>query len=536
MLPVMNPLILSMLALFAILSLGIALGKIRLGGISLDNAAVIFVALIFGHFGILIPEIFQSLGLVLFVFSVGMQSGPGFLSSFSRNGLKMILPTAAMILVSAALMLVLAAVLHLDLRLALGLFTGGRSSNSALAIGVQSTASNLPAIGHSLAYPVAVLGILLFIRLVPTLFRAKVAEEEKAFLEQQRLDYPPLETRTFLVDNPNVFNRTLDDLHIGRLTGVNVSRIMHEGTITVPGAGFVLSGGDLVKAVGQSADLAALALLLGPEVSSEQFPDLHPDQANEARWFTITNKAVVNLSLNRLALLETYGATVTRLQRQGIELSPHGPTVLRYADRVMVVAERSAIEALGALLGDPKRTVDKDFLPLFSILTLGLLLGAVQIPVSDTFTLSLGMTGGVLIASLVLSALGRTGPILWVVSESSARFIRQLGLLLFLGAVGTSAGSQLAGILANHGLLLLGAALLIAVLPLALMALFCRLVLRMNILQLMGLLSGATTCSPALGVVNSLSSTNIANVAYATVFPFALIFMMVCAQIIAAWY
>jgi putative transport protein len=144
------------------------------------------------------------------------------------------------------------------------------------------------------------------------------------------------------------------------------------------------------------------------------------------------------------------------------------------------------------------------------------------------------MTGGVLITSLFLSALGRTGPMLWVVSESSVRFVRQLGLLLFLGAVGTSAGNQLASILSNHGIILLGAALLIAVLPLAFMALFCRLVLKMNILQLMGLLAGATTCSPALGVVNSLTNTNIPNVAYATVFPFALIFMMVCAQIIAS--
>lgn len=528
-----NPTLETLLTLFAVVTLGLALGRVRVRGISLDNAAVIFVGLVFGHFGLVIPEIFQTLGLVFFVFSVGMQSGPGFLSSFGKSGIRMILPTALMIVLSAGVMVALSTLGGIDPRLGLGLLTGGRSSNSALAVSVQSTASNLPALGHSLAYPIGVLSILVFVRLLPWLLRANVKKEEEELFARQHRENPPLVTRTYLVDNPNVVGKTLAELHIGRMTGVNLSRILHAGEILVPGPDFVFDRGDLVKAVGMEKDLGHLGVLLGPETRADHFVEIPLDQKNDAQWLTVTNKAVVNQPLNRLGLLETYGATVTRVQRNGIEISPQGTTVLRYADRVMVVAGKSRIDTVKGLVGDPKRTIDKDFFPMFLIILAGLLVGAVQIPLSSNFTFSLGVTGGVLIASLVLSAIGKTGPVLWAVSESSNRFIRHLGLLLFLGAVGTSAGTQIVHELSTNGPALVLTILAIALVPLAVMALVCRFVLKMDILTLMGLLSGSTTCSPALGVVTSLTTSGNPSVAYATVYPFAMIFMMVCAQVLA---
>jgi putative transport protein len=523
------------LALVAVVTAGLILGKVKVAGIALDNAAVIFSGLVLGALGLVIPPVFQTLGLIFFVFSVGMQSGPGFLSAFGRGGWPLIGATTAMILASVATMEGLALVFHIDPRLALGLFTGGRSSNSALAVGVQSTSSNLPALGHSLAYPLAVLAILIFVRILPILFRADLAREEKEHREQWNRENPPLVTRTYRVDNPNAGGRTLGDLHIGKLTGVNVSRILHGTEILVPAADLVLHLGDLVRAVGTEQDLAGLELLLGPETNAPQFVEMPLDQKNEALWLTVTRKTLVNVPLNRLGLRETYGATVTRVQRHGIEISPQATTVLKYADRIMVVAGKSAMPELRSLTGDPGRTVDKDFLPLFLVLSLGLLVGSISVPLGDHLNLSLGVTGGVLVASLVLSAVGRTGPILWAVAESSNRFIRQFGLLLFLGAVGSNAGGQILGILTSHGLALVVTALTIAILPLLVTALVCRFGLKMNILTLLGLLSGSTTCSPALGVVSSLTSSNIANVAYATVYPFAMLFMMVCTQVLAAF-
>lgn len=525
----------SVLALFSVTSLGLALGKIRIKGFSLDNAAVIFVGLIFGHFGVVIPEIFQTIGLIFFVFSVGMQSGPGFLFSFSSNGLKMVLPTLFMILASVGIMLGLSALLGLDPELALGLLTGGRSSNSALAVGVQSVGSELPALGHSLAYPISVLAIVFFIRFLPLFLRANIAQEEKEYMKELSLKHPTLETRTYKVSNPNVFGKTLESLHLGRITGVNISRLWHEGETLVPKPGMILFEGDLVKAVGLEKDLASMSLLVGPEVHVDHFQEIPQDSKHDAQWLMVTNKTIVNRTLNSLSLVETYGATVTRLQRNGVEISPHGTSFLRYGDKIMVVARKTQSETLRALIGDARRTVDKDFFPLFLIIALGLLLGSITLDISPGFSFKLGMTGGVLIASLVLSALGKTGPMLWVVSEPSTRFIRQLGLLLFLGAVGTNAGSRILPVLLENGPSIILTTLAISLIPLILMAWFCRVFLKMNILTLMGLLSGATTCSPALGVAGSLSGSTVPNIAYATVFPFAMIFMMLCTQILAVF-
>lgn len=519
--------------LSTVVALGLALGKVRVGGIALDNAAVIFVGLVLGSWGFSIPPMFQTLGLVFFVFSVGMQSGPGFLSSFGRHGWTMVLPTAAMILISVAVMLGLAALFSLDLRMALGLFTGGRSSNSALAVGVEGTGSTLPALGHSLAYPLAVVAILVFVRFLPLILRADIAREEREHLDRLRLEHPPLVTRTYLVANPNAAGRPLSELHIGRLTGVNLSRILHDGEILVPTPQLTLEAGDLVKAVGVEEKLTHLELLLGPETRDDFFPDIPFDQRNDAQWFYVTNKAIVNRPLGRLGLLEHHGATVTRLQRHGIEISPHGTTALRYGDRIMIVAGKSKMSELKTLVGNAGRTVEQDLLPLFLILALGVVVGTLEIPLGPGSSISLGLTAGVLILSLGLSGLGKTGPILWAISEPSNRFIRQIGLLLFLGAVGTSAGAQVGTLLAEGAPALIATALAIALVPLALLAGFCRWVLKMDILTLMGLISGATTCSPALALASSLTTTSIPQVAYATVYPFAMIFMMVCGQVIA---
>lgn len=522
--------------LTAVIALGLALGKVKIRGIALDNAAVVFVGLLFGHFGLLVPPIFQTLGLALFVFSIGMQSGPGFLASFGRQGWTWIAPTALMILTSAGVVSAGILVFHLDPKLALGLFTGGRSSNSALAVAVDSSASNLPALGHSLAYPLAILAILLFVRLLPRLLGAHIPQEEAAYLEKQKKDHPPLVTRTFQVVNPNVVGKTLGELHIGRMTGVNLSRILHRGEILVPTPELVLDPGDLVKAVGSEADLANVTLILGPETQAEHFVDLPLDPRNEALWFIVTNKDVVHQPLYRLGLLENYGATVTRLQRNGVEISPQGNTSLKYGDRIMVVAGKGAMPAVKKMIGDAGRTIDQDLLPLFLALALGVVVGWVQVPVFPGFTFSLGLTGGVLITSLLLGALGKTGPILWAVSEPSNRFVRSLGLLLFLAAVGTQAGSQVGAILGSQGWALAVTAVAVAVVPLVVLTLFCRVGLKMNIVSLMGLVSGATTCSPALAVAASRTETNLPQIAYATVFPFAMIFMMVCTQVAALWW
>jgi putative transport protein len=522
--------------LFLIMVLGLALGKLKWKGISLDSAAVLLVAMVFGHFGVQLPEDFQKIGLVLFVFSVGIQSGPGFFDSFGKGGFRLVFPVLLIVSTSVALMLTLAALFHVNLHLALGLLTGGRSSNSALAVGVESSASTLPALGHSLAYPLGVLGTIFFVRLLPLFLKTSLKEEEAAEALAQTTEHPPLLTRTFRVSNPNVLGRNLDSLHFSRFTKVNLSRILHGGEIHLPSPHLVLDKDDLIKAVGPAEELRNVELLIGPEVDDNEaraFSELPQDVKHDAQWIFVSNKRVIRKTLGELGLWENFSATVTRVQRNGIELSPQPYTSLRYGDRVMVVTYRSRMDEVRHFVGDGQRSVDKDFIPIFLAILIGLLLGSLRLPFGSDFVFSLGTTGGVLLASLFLGRLGKTGDFLWHISDTSHRFVRQIGLLLFLSAVGTSAGHNILAVLSDNGLPLVVTALTISIVPLALCALFCRLVWKMNALTLLGVLSGGTTCSPALGVVNSMTSSNVPNVAYATVFPFALISMMICAQIIA---
>lgn len=524
-----------LLVLFLIIALGLVLGRVKVAGLTLDVSAVIFVALIFGALGFHVDPVFQQIGLVLFVFSVGIQSGPGFAASFRTNAFAMLGPVVILIALSVGLMGGMAALFGLDPLLALGLLTGARSSNSALAVGVSSTGSNLPALGHSLAYPLGVLGALIFVRLLPKLFRADLKAEEALWRDRQIQAHPPLVTKTFVVANPNLAGQPLGTLQLSKLTGVNLSRILHEGAILIPTPATVLHEGDLVKAVGTAADLETVKLILGPETTAAEFVEMPHDRANDAQWMVISNRKLVNRSLDEVGLGEKFQAAVTRLKRHEVELTPHPWSTLKYGDLVMVVGTKGEMDAVKTYLGGGKLTIETDFLPLSLTLVLGLALGSVTVPLWPGFDFSLGLTGGVLVCSLVLGALGKTGPILWHLNDSSLKFVRQLGLLLFLSAVGTDAGGRLLTVLDNHGGAIVATALTISLVPLALVAVFCRWVLKMDILTLMGLVSGGTTCSPALAVATGLSPSNAATVAYSTVYPFAMIFMMVVAQVLAVF-
>ena len=520
-------------ALFLIIALGLILGQVRIRGLSLDVSAVIFVALIFGALGVRVDPIFQTVGLVLFVLSVGIQSGPGFMASFRHNALQMIGPVLLLIGLSVAIMVGLSTLFGINPRLGLGLLTGARSSNSALAVGVSSTGSNLPALGHSLAYPLGVLGALFFVRLLPRMFGADLRAEERLYEDQQRRVNPPLVTKTFTVRNPNLVGRTLGSLQFSRFTGVNLSRIMHRGEIRIPTPGTVLDEGDLVKAVGPETDLENVKLFIGPETSAEEFVEIPHDQRNDAQWVLVTNRKLVNKSLQEVGLGENFDATVTRLKRHEVELTPHPWSTLRYGDLVMVVGAKGAMAEVKNFLGGGKPSIDMDFLPISLTVVLGLALGSFTIPLWSGFNFSFGVTGGVLITALVLSAIGKTGPVLWHVNDGSLRFVRQLGLLLFLAGVGTDAGGRFGEVFTSQGAAIVATAVAISVIPLLVVALLCRLALKMNMLTLMGLLAGGTTCSPALGVATTLSSSNVPTVAYSTVYPFALITMMVVAQLLA---
>lgn len=516
-------------AFFLIVALGLLLGKIKIKGISLDISAIIFVALVFGHYGIKMPDIFQKIGLIFFIYSVGIQAGPGFFESFKKDGLNLISITAIVVVTGALLTVLMAWVLDIDYKLAVGLFTGALTSTPGLAAAIDSTHSPLASIGYGIAYPLGVLGVILFVKIAPGLFGISIEKEEKHYHDTVKEDFPELYNKNFVVENPNIFGKTLGSLKIRTMTGCNISRVLHSKEAFTPTRDTVLNQGDVIKAVGTLSGLEKVRFLIG-KVTDIKIP---LSTKYTVRSILVTNEKVVNKSLAELGLFEQYDATSTSIRRSGIDIIPNAGSRLRFGDKVTIACNEQHLSQVVKLFGDSKKKLtDLDFLPVSVGIIIGVLIGSINIPLFG-INMKLGLTGGVLIAAILLSRIGKTGNILWNVSGTSNQLLRKLGLIFFLTSVGTNAGEHLVETLSGSGLLYFGTGAIITIVPMLLSMIIGRYVFKINFLVLIGTLTGAMTSTPALSAVDPMTDCNAPKVAYATVYPFALVLIILCSQLMS---
>lgn len=520
----------SYFALFLIVALGFVLGRINFKGISLDVSAVIFIALLFGHFGVIIPKELGNFGLVLFIFTIGIQAGPGFFDSFRSKGKVLILITLLIIGSACMTGVLFKYLLHIDMAETVGLIAGSLTSTPGLAAAIDSTQSSAASIAYGIAYPFGVIGVILFIKLLPGLLRLDIKKEEKRLEMQQRDKYPEIYTGTFRVTNENIFNKSLIQLQIRTMTGAVISRVKHGDKTEVPSAKTMLYQGDLVKAVGSEYALAQLGVLVGERLQE----DLPLATSYELQSLLLTKKEVIGKTLGSLNLQQNFGCTVTRIRRSGIDLSPEPGLTLKFGDKLLVVGHQDSLKELAKLLGnDEKRLSDTDFFPIAMGIVLGVLVGKINISFSDSFSFSPGLTGGILLTALVLSSIGKTGPILWSMSGAANLLLRQLGLLLFLAEVGTSAGANLVETFRESGWALFGAGVAITLVPMIVAVAVGYFVFKINLFDLMGTITGGMTSTPGLAAAGSMTDSDAPSVAYATVYPIAMVFLIVFIQVIA---
>ena len=459
----------SYFALFLIIALGFMLGRIQIKGLSLDVSAVIFIALLFGHFGVIIPKELGNMGLVLFIFTIGIQAGPGFFDSFRSKGKTLIILTLLIVGSACLTGILFKYILDIDTPSIVGLIAGALTSTPGLAVAIDSTQSSAASIAYGIAYPFGVIGVILFVKLLPKMLRKDLIAEAKALETQRKSQYPTLHTAAFKVTNKNICGKSLAQLQVRAMTGAVVSRIKH-----------------------------------------------------------------INKSLGHLNLQGTFGCTVTRVRRSGIDLSPEPNLVLKFGDKLMVAGEKESVNELAQFIGnDEKRLSDTDFFPIAMGIVLGVLFGKLNISFSDSFSFSPGLTGGILMVALVLSAIGKTGPIIWSMSGSANNLLRQLGLLLFLSEVGTSAGVNLVSIFQSSGLTLFGVGIAITMIPMIVAVLAGYYFFKINILDLVGTIAGGMTSTPGLAAADSMTDSPAPSVAYATVYPIAMVFLILFIQMIA---
>lgn len=516
--------------LFLIITLGIILGNVKFRGFSLDISAVIFVALILGHYGFLVPPAFQTIGLLFFIFTIGIQAGPGFFDAFQKFGRQLLLICLILVSTAAGISFFLSYAYDIHPFLGIGLFNGALTSTPGLAAAIDITGSPLASIGYGVAYPAGAVLTILIIHLLPVILRVDMKKEEKKYLDKVTEEFPMVINRNFVVENQNIHGKTMKELKIGTMTEAVISRIKHQNQAITPNSETRLYLGDIVKVVGTEAALHQVEFMIGKPSEEE----ISLAEGFEVNWVLVTNKAVINKSLQSLNLTAYYGGTITRIRRSGIDLSPRGTSTLRFGDKVLLACEKENMRKVMKLLGnDEKRLRETDFLPISLGIIIGILVGSVSIPFFGFFDFSLGLTGGVLTTALLLSRIGKTGPIIWSMSGSGNQLLRKLGLLMFLAAVGTDAGAHIVETLAEHGWKLLWVGMAITVVPMIITTLVGHYFMKLNFITLLGVVAGSMTSTPGLAAADSKTETDAASVGYATVYPMALVLMILFSQVLS---
>lgn len=517
-----------LLALFLVLTSGLVLGRINLAGLSLGNSAVIFTALGLGHLGYGIPDGLGTLGLVLFVYCVGIAAGPSFFRVFVQRGKKLALLGVALVLAGGLTAWLLARLLGLPTDLAAGVFAGAMTSTPALAAATEALpAGSHAAVGYGLAYPFGVVGVVLFVQLLPRLLSADLARLARE--SGERDDSQQVSRALVEVLNPAVIGKELDELGFIAEAGCLVTRSLVGRELLPVSPDMPLEQGQHLLVIGRESDLRLVVEALGRR--SER-TDYILETEQHRMQIVATSRRVVGHTLAELRLRRTFNVSVARVSRHGVEYVPRSDTAIEYGEMLTVVGEPADLQRFAEAAGHRARAFDETNLISVGIgLTAGVLLGMVSFGIGGS-SLSLGLAGGPLLVALILGHFGQVGPVVGHLPPASRMVLQELGLVFFLASAGVQAGGQIADVLRQHSATLLGAAAAVALLPMALGYLIARFVLRLDLLQILGAVCGGMTSTPGLGVITGKVDSEVPAVSYAATYPVSLILITVAARML----
>jgi putative transport protein len=543
-----NPVAHAVAALALVCFAGMSLGSLKVRGIGLGTAGVLFAGIIAGHLGKPVDhhtlEFVKGFGLILFVFTIGLQLGPGFLAALRHHGMQLNLIAAGVVLSGAALAVAMGWLFKIDFAAVLGLLAGATTNTPSLGAAQQTLATipgiaqdrlALPAMAYAVAYPGAILSIIGTLLVLKAIFRIDAQGEAEAYAAEQRGRIEPLENRTLVVENPNLAGVMIDDIPSRVETGVTVSRHRRAGETEVHVAvgHIVLQTGDAIAAVGTRAGLENFQRVVGRR-SDE---DLRRAPGNVTfRRVVVTHRDVLGKTLGELALDTRHGVVVSRVTRADIELAAADDLRLQFGDMMQVVGDEASLEKTAKRLGNSVKELNEThFIPLFIGIFLGIVAGTMPIAFPGLpQPVRLGLAGGPLIVALVLGRFGYIGKFVCHMPVNANLAFREFGIALFFAAVGLAAGPTFfASVFSSDGLLWFGTGLCITIVPLMLAGLFARIVLKMNYAVLTGLIAGSVTDPPALAFATNVTKSDAPTVAYATVYPLTTLLRILCAQVLA---
>jgi len=520
---------------------GLFLGAIRIRRIRLGIPGVLFSALVFGQIGLTIDpkvlEFLRDFALILFMYAIGLQVGPGFVASLRTEGLRLNLLSVAVLVLGASLTMAGSGIMQHGA--SPGFYTGAFTTTAGLAAAqeVQRTAARNDAdrtgIAYSVTYPFGIIGPVLVIVLLKRVFRIDLAQEKEALLAAEDKRRPPIEVVDFIVTEVSQAGKRLRDHPLLRDSPIVLARLLREQMMSVPSGDTEVRIGDVYRAVGPRHRLNELVMAMGKTTTA----DIGTATGDVQRMdLIVTRTHVLHKTLRELDLNRREGVTVVRISRAGVNLIPTAHLRLAFSDQVTVVGPRDGLKMVEKELGNCPDTLNRpQLVPIFLGIVFGVAVGSIPLAIPGlNTTLRIGLAGGPLLAAIALSQFGSIGSIVWYMPPSANQLFRDFGLAVFLACVGLQAGDHFIQRAANAPglvLLLFGAA--VTILPVLLIGCFARIVLKMNFVTLAGWVAGAMTSSPALLFADEMTHSDAPTVAYAAVAPLATLVPIFCAQVLA---
>ncbi|MDR0726041.1 MAG: putative transporter [Prevotellaceae bacterium] len=537
----------TVLLLAFVIAVGVVFGKIKIWGISLGMTMILFVGIAVSHFGFTIDHsilhFVKEFGLILFVYAIGLQVGPGFMSSFRKGGIQLNLLAANVVVLGIITTLIIYYISDIPIQTMVGILSGAVTNTPGLGAAQEAyssmkgtVADPTIALGYAVAYPLGVVGIIFSIIIIRIIFRININKENERLEAENSVKKDVASTLSIEVKNPALFGRNIQSVINLIDRKLVISRIMYnDGNIETVSSETVLNEGNKVFVITTPQDMEAIAVFIGQQVEMTMDEWTTPLSELVSRRILVTRPEINGKSLSNINLRNRFGVTVTRINRAGIDLIAHPNLILQFGDKLTVVGTKMAISETEKLLGNKMvRLNEPNIVPLFIGIFLGVLFGSIPFAFPGMpQPVKLGLAGGPLVVAILMSVFGAKFKLVTYTTMSANLMIREIGICLFLACVGLGAGENFVDTIVNgSGLRWVGIGVIITVAPLIITGVVARRWLRLDYFTLSGLLSGSTTDPPALSYSSGIAGNDAPSVGYATVYPLTMFLRVLSAQLL----
>ena len=537
-----------------VIAVGMSLGRIKIGKVSLGVTLVLFVGILFGALGMQVdPNVLhfiKEFGLILFIYAVGLQVGPGFFPSLRKGGLKLNLLAILVVLLGVGITIIIKYLAGLPMSTMVGILSGAVTNTPGLGAAEQTytdmdiVGQSDPSIamGYAVAYPLGVIGIILSMMIGRVVLRVKMHQEEQEFTAQDETNGNGVQSASFVVVNPAIFGKSIMDLLSSYFPhgDIVISRHYNHETqeITVATGTTILRENDRVFLIGQPHELDHTEAIFGQRIEMDRKKWIPTESKLISNKYTITKKGLNGKRLGELQLRQIYGVNVTRVTRAGVDLVARPGMRLQLGDQIRVVGSDTSVSKVRELVGDSQKHLNEpNLIGLFVGIALGVLLGSIPFMFPGIpQPVKLGLAGGPLIVAILLSNFGPKLGIVTYTTQSANLMIREIGIALFLTCVGIGAGGGFVETVMNGGYHWIGYGFIITIIPMILVGLLGKKVFKVNYLTLSGLMAGSMTDPPALAYANGLTAGDAPAVGYATVYPLTMFLRVLTAQMLIIFF